>query len=324
MPCLSSWKPGASPTNISSAVGEPGAEDDLRPPVCESAHFCSRRRRRRRRAARDQPQLPQLPPQQPPPPKEGCPAVPWAANDVLNCLATFVVAAVGAGRIGIRHADELLEVGLAAHADVFVDRHQDQPYQGHLRARPGRCRSTLPFARYPQGTGATTCSKTSPSSAPAAPARPSQRDCASVASPCARTASCGCSACPTGRSPRSRGRSSPDRGSRTSRAGRRSRRSIPTSRASRCTRCRRLTTARGPGAARRRLGGGHGRDADGHARAALARGDARPAPVRPRRRQARALPRRRVDRVELPRHALPRRVARSWPKRARRPRRSCR
>ena len=42
-------------------------------------------------------------------------------------LGDLQVAAVRAGRIGIRHADELLEMGLAAHADVVVDRHQENP-----------------------------------------------------------------------------------------------------------------------------------------------------------------------------------------------------
>lgn len=36
-----------------------------------------------------QPQLPHEPPQQPPPPKLGCPEVPCAANDMLNCFATL-------------------------------------------------------------------------------------------------------------------------------------------------------------------------------------------------------------------------------------------
>ena len=37
-------------------------------------------------------------------------------------------------RIGIRHAHELLEVRFAAHADVFVDRHQENPTKAILAA----------------------------------------------------------------------------------------------------------------------------------------------------------------------------------------------
>ena len=89
-PCLSSWKPGASPTNIRSAVGRARAEDDLRPRRGERAALaagdhvavgeqrevsrsCHRNRRNSRRR------------------KMGCPEVPCAANDMLNCFATFAL-----------------------------------------------------------------------------------------------------------------------------------------------------------------------------------------------------------------------------------------
>ena len=77
-----------------------------------------------------------------------------------------------------------------------------------------------------------------------------------------------------------------------------------------CTRCRR-SRARGARAARRRLGGGHGRDERGPGPRVRARGAARPAAVRAGRRRAAALPRGRGGRLELPRHAAPGRVARS-------------
>ena len=60
------------------------------------------------------------------------------------------------------------------------------------------------------------------------------------------------------------------------------------------------------GAARRRLGSGDRRERRRPRSRALAGRDARPAAVRARRRPAGALPRRRVDRLELPRDALPR------------------
>ncbi len=45
-------------------------------------------------------------------------------------LHDVLLAAVGAVRIGIGHPDELLEVGFAAHADVVVDRHSEDPSTG--------------------------------------------------------------------------------------------------------------------------------------------------------------------------------------------------
>ena len=46
------------------------------------------------------------------------------SDERAELLCDLHVPAIGAGRIGIGHPDELLEMGLAAHADVFVDRHQ--------------------------------------------------------------------------------------------------------------------------------------------------------------------------------------------------------
>ena len=59
-------------------------------------------------------------------------------------------------------------------------------------------------------------------------------------------------------------------------------------------------------------------------RARVARRDARAALLRAGRRPPRRLPRRRRDRLELPRHALPRCRAARRARQARRPRRSCR
>ena len=139
--------PRGSPAPRRRTSGRRSASRSRRRPACASARArsaCSRRRRRRTRPApasaverrspcRSQWQ-PQLPPQQPPPgrrPPPGCGSawpVPMAAN-TENCCFTFFDAAVGARR-GLVVADELLEVRLAAHADVFVDRHRgSQPYQ---------------------------------------------------------------------------------------------------------------------------------------------------------------------------------------------------
>src|SRR5262245_53455723 len=131
-PCLSSWKPGASPTNIRSAVGEP-----------EPKTTCVRLFARAQRV-------------------QSATASPYAASvssEVgISVTATASVPAAaegrrtaawldGRGRLGLRGrehrelplhlhraavgalrrlvvADEFLEVRLAAHADVFVDRHR--------------------------------------------------------------------------------------------------------------------------------------------------------------------------------------------------------
>ena len=114
------------------------------------------------------------------------------------------------------------------------------------------------------------------------------------------------------------------RGSPTSAARRRSPRSTPTGGGSACTRSRR-SRERGARAARRRVRGRHRRDPRGARASAfeLARTLGLRA-VRARRRRPAALPRRRRDRVQLPRHALPRRRGALRGRRARRPRRSSR
>src|SRR5262245_38398445 len=130
-PCLSSWKPGASPTNMRSAVAEPEPKTTCVRPFA--------------RAQRVQPAT----------------ASPYAArlssavSDSVAATASVSTAAEGRrsaagldrrrlGLGGCEHreltlhlrraavgalrrlvvADELFEVRLAAHADVFVDRHR--------------------------------------------------------------------------------------------------------------------------------------------------------------------------------------------------------
>src|SRR5581483_1030 len=57
-------------------------------------------------------------------------------------------AALGARRIGVGHPHQLLEVGLAAHADVVVDRHADNPSTALLASQrdgyryPAKCRAS--------------------------------------------------------------------------------------------------------------------------------------------------------------------------------------
>src|SRR3954465_8704527 len=124
-PCLSSWKPGASPTNIRSASGEPEPKT-----TCVRVWLSGQRRH---------------PATPPPAARSGnsaaasttaatAPSAEGGLPDgAVRCerraelLGHLVVAAVRAVRIGIRHAHELLEVGLATHADVFVDRHLVNP-----------------------------------------------------------------------------------------------------------------------------------------------------------------------------------------------------
>ena len=144
-PCLSSWKPGASPTNIRSAVGEPEPKTTcvrrLRERAARAAGDRVARTRRavssaagrgvsdsvaatasaaaaaepdRRRSCRGVAVL----------------LVPVSAANTENCRCTFAVPQSGhVGRLVV--ADELLEVRLAAHADVFVDRHR-----GSNRTKP--------------------------------------------------------------------------------------------------------------------------------------------------------------------------------------------
>jgi hypothetical protein len=59
-------------------------------------------------------------------------------------------AAVRAARLRIVYADELLEVRLALHAGVFVDRHEDQFTQ---EAYPFCLRNPRSFRRYARPAG---------------------------------------------------------------------------------------------------------------------------------------------------------------------------
>src|SRR4051812_5288866 len=129
-PCLSSWKPGASPTNIRSAVGEPEPKttcvlvaasaqrvhEETTSPYAASADGATSVAAATRAPATAASAERGL--------RRG--AVSCERRELLSHLRG---AAVGAGRIRLRHPDELLEVRLTAHADVFVDRHRRRPYQ---------------------------------------------------------------------------------------------------------------------------------------------------------------------------------------------------
>src|SRR4051794_37225217 len=155
-PCLSSWKPGASPTNIRSASGEPAPNTTCVRPRA-SAHFV-------------QPDT----------------SAAYAARGSVTATAAASTAAasssrrtetrLGAGAVGrelrelllhllgpalrarrrLAEANELLEVRFAAHADVLVDRHRHQITQAigcDLGSGIGR-RGYNARARPPQGAGA--------------------------------------------------------------------------------------------------------------------------------------------------------------------------
>src|SRR6185295_7562110 len=122
-PCLSSWKPGASPTNIRSACGSPAPKttwvrpwarrqrvqpDTFRPKASRSVSWCSAAATGTAATA----------------------AAGWSAVGRLlggavsrehrKLLAHVRGGAVRAIRL-LAVPDELLEVRLALHADVFVD-----------------------------------------------------------------------------------------------------------------------------------------------------------------------------------------------------------
>src|SRR3954451_21271692 len=123
-PCLSSWNPGASPTNISSAVAEPEpkttcvrvcASAQRVQPATASPNATSARSRSAAATA-------------------SATTTPAASTEAglrggaVRCehrelAGDLPRAAVRTRGGGVVHADELLEVALAAHADVFVDRH---------------------------------------------------------------------------------------------------------------------------------------------------------------------------------------------------------
>src|SRR4051794_11517913 len=111
-PCLSSWNPGASPTNIKSAVDEPDPKTTCVRPSASA---------QRMQPATTSPYAIRL--------RSAAASTATAATTsaeagaarravsrerLAELLRHLRVAAVGARRIGIRHPDELLEVGLAA------------------------------------------------------------------------------------------------------------------------------------------------------------------------------------------------------------------
>ena len=116
---------------------------------------------------RQWPPQPQLPPQQPPNPRGRAAEAGLLAGAVSRehreLPLRLLRPAVGARR-SLVVADELLEVRLAAHADVFVDRHRRLSATNLLRDarrrdRALRRRTAAPSryaagARYPRGTGA--------------------------------------------------------------------------------------------------------------------------------------------------------------------------
>src|SRR6516164_5315514 len=115
IPCLSSWKPGASPTNIRSALEEPTPKTTC---VRDSASAHDVQPATTSPYARRASSVPAA----------TIPAATAAATEAglsggavrderAQLLRDPFVAAVGAGRIRVRHPDELLEVGLTAHAD---------------------------------------------------------------------------------------------------------------------------------------------------------------------------------------------------------------
>src|SRR5438094_5235355 len=122
-PCLSSWKPGASPTNIRSASGLPLPKTTCVRPSCRrqrvqpatcrakasSSVNCSAAATRTAAATTRR-------------------AVAGLLGGAVRCedgelLAHVLGAAVRTVRL-LAVPDELLEVRLALHADVFVDRHR--------------------------------------------------------------------------------------------------------------------------------------------------------------------------------------------------------
>src|SRR5437763_14653762 len=123
-PCLSSWNPGASPTNIRSAVGEPDPKTTCVRPAA-SAHrvqpaTTSPYAIRLRSAAASTATAAT------PAAEAGLSGGAVRREGAAELLRDLRVPAVGAHGIRIGHPDELLEMGLAAHADVVIDRHGEQ------------------------------------------------------------------------------------------------------------------------------------------------------------------------------------------------------
>src|SRR5947209_7727718 len=115
-PCLSSWKPGASPTNIRSASGAPAPKTTCVRP-CESAHFVqsatASRYARSSAAATGSSATAAT--------KAGLSGGAVRCERRAELLRHLGLAAVGAGGIGVGHPHQFLEVAFAAHADVLVD-----------------------------------------------------------------------------------------------------------------------------------------------------------------------------------------------------------
>src|SRR4051812_47313782 len=110
-PCLSSWNPGASPTNISSASGDPAPKTTCVRPA-ESAHFVqpateSRYARRSAAATAAAATTPAT--------EAGLSGGAVGCERRTELLRDLRLPAVGAGRVRIGHPDQLLEMGFAAH-----------------------------------------------------------------------------------------------------------------------------------------------------------------------------------------------------------------
>src|SRR4051794_40002100 len=122
-PCLSSWKPGASPTNIRSASGLPLPKTTCVRPSCKRQRVQPATWRERTSSSV----------------KDSAAATGTAATTARTSVGRLIGGAVpGEDRELLAHvrrravravrllaaSDELLEVRLALHADVLVDRHR--------------------------------------------------------------------------------------------------------------------------------------------------------------------------------------------------------
>ena len=243
----------------------------------------------------------------------------------MNCFDDLRLAAVGAGRIGIGHPDELLEMGLAAHADVFVDRHRVNPTKAAILRLGRTARGTIAAARYPHEeleldmfNDVTVIGAGRAGSAIAARLRErgvAVRDDGELRLLCVPDRAIAEVARAIEPGPWVAHVSGGD-AARRARPARAPVLGAPAADADARRAGRSSSTAPGPPSPPRRP--------RRTTRALWLAETLGLQPVRARRRPARALPRGRVDRVELPRHALPRRGASSSSRQAPRPRRSCR
>src|SRR5262245_45785701 len=159
-PCLSSWKPGASPTNMRSAFGSPtpnttcvrvsasrhfvhcatweanAASSVIRRPVYDRERTSVRAAARAAAAAAARGRL-----------AEARLRLRAARSEHGELLRDVPGPAVGARRRLVAEPDELLEVALALHADVLVDRHRPQSTIARrrrcTRLAATTCRSTF-------------------------------------------------------------------------------------------------------------------------------------------------------------------------------------